>query len=121
MKDLLVISINRKPMLAVRTYTPMGQMVQTEAYFPVYDHEKDMNRGRFARFRVEPFESFVHVTNVAHRPKTLIEWIAENVQGDWSMMPHDPDIAETPLHDTTTFVFSFEKAVDAVVFKLVFS
>jgi hypothetical protein len=87
----------------------------------IYDHEKDLDRGRFENFKRETREFTVSfkLTNQSQPWATLIgpmiNWIAEIGNQPWSL---DIDI----LHvGEGRFDFSFDELDVATMFKLVFA
>jgi hypothetical protein len=62
----------------------------------VYEHERDLNRGRFANFTPEPQEWLASVRvegplvgdrlpQLRHEVTVMINWIAEHVETPWSL------------------------------------
>lgn len=100
-----------------------GRIVYAAYHMPIYDHERNLDAGRFKHFTKEPRP---HSTSILldqgkedffwfDRVSVLINWIAEHVESPWSLHV-DMDHATKG-----TFIFSFDDPVKGVLFKLVFS
>lgn len=85
----------------------------------VYEHENDLDKGRFENYRHEAQPNSTNLTldlpkPIPHHMEEWINWIAQHSPGTWSLsieMKHVADGVAT---------FSFDDITTAVMFKLVF-
>jgi hypothetical protein len=86
---------------------------------PVYEHERDLDRGRFLFYSHEDQEYVVQIRRDENHPipwklhcEPWVNWIAEHHQNPWSLR-----IEMENVH-AGTFVFSFSDPTIAFMFKL---
>lgn len=90
---------------------------------PIYDHERDLMSGRFAKMRPQPLSANEVVIEQPRGGSTdeylwferYINWIAEHTSGFWGVKVNMVRL------NLAKMTFSFENDTDAVVFKLVWS
>lgn len=87
----------------------------------VYEHERNLNDGRFKRFNRLPQPHAVVLTPdrfpVIGTPMdigTMVTWIAEHCRGEWHMAIYMKDVNKGSIS------FRFADQTDAVLFRLVF-
>lgn len=85
-------------------------------------HELDLNAGRFARFsryrqscRVEVSQDYQRFPRHQEFHTSIIQWIHEHTSGPWSLWMEVQHVSDYDVE------WSFERAADAVMFKLVWS
>jgi hypothetical protein len=101
----------------------MNQVAYIAHHMVVFDHERDLDNGRFEHFTHEGRENVVTLTLDEsrcerpwnHQVRMWVNWIAEHVDSPWSL--------HVAMEHTRrgTFTFSFDDHVKAVFFKLVFA
>lgn len=87
----------------------------------VYEHERNLNIGRFERFNrmpqphrvvIEP-ERFPFIGDPLD-VGTMVTWIADHCRGEWNMKINMSSVS------TGSITFAFSDQTDAVLFRLVF-
>lgn len=96
------------------------QHIYTLTLLAIYDHEKELDRGRFESFSMTPQEHAVSLPMIRGEPvwvtsERWVNWIAEQATSPWCLEPKFMEV-----FGVETFRFSFEDVVTAVAFKLVF-
>lgn len=85
-------------------------------------NERDLNAGRFSRFRIQSYEnqvvvplsrSNVELHNIYEATRNHINWIDTNTKSGWSLSAQLANINICDLY------WSFEDSADAMMFKLV--
>lgn len=87
----------------------------------LYEHERDLNAGRFACFRDTPMPWSVSIFHENHdtpwwvKCEPMVGWIAENTDSAWNLTVSMNNVFEG------NFIFSFEDPCTATFFKLAFA
>lgn len=96
------------------------QVLFTVRLMAVYEHERDMDRGRFSLFCREPLPHVVEIEKKAicdgtQQPwfEAWINWLAEHCREPWSVSVEMIHVGQAQVK------FSFGAAHDAVMFKMV--
>ena len=89
----------------------------------LYENENNLNAGRFVNYRSSPQEYKVLVDlkktsggeEFRYHNLKMIEWVAQQVEDTWSFT-----LEAESVHKINT-LFSFNSAINAVIFKMVFN
>lgn len=111
-----------RPYPLLKEFILIGELLKDQrviagaSLMKVYEHERDLNRGRFQNFtQHETHEHHVRVPGHMHITEPMVNWIAEQVDTPWGLTVVDQ--AETGV----LLDFSFTDIQSAVYFKLVFA
>ena len=107
------------------------KLVHIVPLITLYEHEKNLNAGRFMHFKEDQQTHLVKLTinrrkkdEFDYKIQEWIDWVATHTDSNWNIAFDFPDqhrdaIFNTPIDQQIAITFSFENLTTAVVFKLV--
>jgi len=115
-----IISINNKALLY--DVFSGSHWLYTIPVMELYEHEYELDNGRFLHYKKEPqkHEVIINFNNkriggeeFRHATQQMVQWVAEQSDDDWNFFLIPESVGVVHLN------FSFSSAMVAVIFKMV--